>query len=157
MQMEHYQCRNSHYKHNFLHVYDIPYSTHWGRVTHICVSNLTIIGSDNGLSPGRRQDIIWTNAGMLLIGLLETNFSEILIKIITFSVKKMHLKVSSAERRPFWLGLNVLTLSPFWSLIFIMGIPVAKNLNFILTQAPGTLLLTWINFNPSMHEYLHVQ
>ena len=25
--------------------------THWGRVTHICVSKLTIIGSDNGLSP----------------------------------------------------------------------------------------------------------
>ena len=24
---------------------------HWGRVTHICVRNLTIIGSDNGLSP----------------------------------------------------------------------------------------------------------
>ena len=35
--------------------------THWGRVTHICVGNLTIIGSDNGLSPGRRQAIIWTN------------------------------------------------------------------------------------------------
>ena len=32
--------------------------THWGRVTHICVGNLTIIGSDNGLSPGRRQAII---------------------------------------------------------------------------------------------------
>ena len=30
-------------------------STHWGRVTHICVSDLTSIGSDNGLSPGRRQ------------------------------------------------------------------------------------------------------
>ena len=41
--------------------------THWGRVTHICVSKLTIIGSDNGLSPGRRQAIIWTNAGILLI------------------------------------------------------------------------------------------
>ena len=27
--------------------------THWGRVTHICVSDLTIIGSVNGLSPGR--------------------------------------------------------------------------------------------------------
>ena len=48
-------------------------------MTHICVSNLTIIGSDNGLSPGRRQAIIWTNAGLLLIGPLETNFSEILI------------------------------------------------------------------------------
>ena len=32
--------------------------THWGRVTQICVSKLTIIGSDNGLWPGRRQAII---------------------------------------------------------------------------------------------------
>ena len=42
--------------------------THWGRVTHICVGEITIIGSDNGLSPGRCQAIIWTNAGILLIG-----------------------------------------------------------------------------------------
>ena len=80
--------------------------THWGRVTHICVSRLTITGSDNGLSPGRRQAIIWTNAGILLIGPLGTNFSEILIEILTFSFKKMHLRVSSAKRRPFCLGLN---------------------------------------------------
>ena len=82
--------------------------THWGRVTHICVSKLTIIGSDNGLSPDRRQVIIWTNAGMLLIGPLGTNFSEILIGILTFSFKKMRLEVSSVKRRPFCLGLNVL-------------------------------------------------
>ena len=49
--------------------------THWGRVTHICVSKVIIIGSDNGLSPGRRQAIIWTNAGILLIGHLGINFS----------------------------------------------------------------------------------
>ena len=42
--------------------------THWGWVTHICVSKLIITGSDNGLSPGRRQAIMWTNAGILLIG-----------------------------------------------------------------------------------------
>ena len=84
--------------------------THWGRVTHICAGNLTIIGSDNGLSPGWRQAIIWTNVGLLLIGPLGTNFSEILIKILTFSFKKIHLKVSSAKRRPFCLGLNVLTM-----------------------------------------------
>ena len=83
-------------------------STHWGRVTHICISKLTIIGSDNGLSPGRRQDIIWTKAGLLLIGPLETNFSEILIEILTSSFKKMRLKVS--KRRPFCLGFNVLML-----------------------------------------------
>ena len=82
--------------------------THWGRVMHICVNKQTIIGSDNGLSPDRCQAIIWTNAGLLLIGHLETNFSEILIEILTFSFRKMRLKVSSAKRRPFCLGLNVL-------------------------------------------------
>ena len=82
--------------------------THWGRVTHICVSKLTITGSDNGLSPGRRQAIIWINAGILLIRTLGTNFSEILSKIHPFSFKKMHLKMSSAKWRPLCLGLNVL-------------------------------------------------
>ena len=82
--------------------------THWGRVTHICVNKLTIIGSDDGLSPDQHQAIIWTNAGILLIGPLGTNFSEILIEILTFSFKKMRLKVSSVKRRPFCLGLNVL-------------------------------------------------
>ena len=75
---------------------------------HICVVKLTIIGSDNGLSPGRRQAIIWTNAGILLIGTLGTNFIEILIGIQTFSFKKMHLKMSSAKWRPSCLRLNVL-------------------------------------------------
>ena len=83
--------------------------THWGRVTHICVGNLTIIGSGNGLLPGQRQAIIWTNTGILLIGPLGTNFSEILIEILTFSFKKMHLKVSSAKWWIFCLGLNVLS------------------------------------------------
>ena len=63
---------------------------------HICFGNLTIIGSDNGLSPGRQQAIIWTKAGILLIGPLGTNLSEIA------------LKVSSAKLQPFCLGLNVL-------------------------------------------------
>ena len=83
--------------------------THWGRVTHICVGNLIIIGPDNGLSPGRRQAIIWTNAGILLIGSLGTDFIEIWIKIKIFSLKKMRLKMSSAKRQPFCLGLNVLS------------------------------------------------
>ena len=81
-------------------------------MTHICVGNLTNIDSDNGLSPGRRQAIIWTNAGLLLIGPLGTNFSEILIEILTFSLKKMRLKLSSAKRRPFCLGLNELMKMP---------------------------------------------
>ena len=80
----------------------------WDRVTHICVRKLATIASDNGLSPSRRQAIIWTNAGILLIGPLWTNFSEILIEIPTVSLKKMHLKMSSGKWRPSCLGLNVL-------------------------------------------------
>ena len=82
--------------------------THWGRVIHICVGNLVIIGSDNGLSPRRRQAIIWTNVGILLIRPLGTNFSEILIRNQTFSFKKIHLKMLFAKWHPSCLGLNVL-------------------------------------------------
>ena len=88
----------------------ILWLTHWGRETKICVGFLTIIGSDNGLSPGRRQAIIGTNVGILLIGTLETNFSEILIEKYIFSFKKMHHKVSSGKWRPFCLGRNVLSI-----------------------------------------------
>ena len=77
-------------------------------MTHIYAGKLIIIGSDNGLSPGRRQAIIWTNAGILLIGPLGTNFSEILIVIQTFSFKKLHFKTSSANWRLFCLGPNEL-------------------------------------------------
>ena len=77
------------------------YLTHWGRMMDICISNVTIIGSDNGLSPARHQAIIWTNAGILLIGPLGTKFSEILIEILSFSFKQIHLKVSSAK----WLNV----------------------------------------------------
>ena len=66
---------------------------------------------DNGLSPGRRLAIIWANAGVLLIGPLGTNFSEISVEIYTFSLKKMHwiLKMSSGKWRPFCFGLIVLS------------------------------------------------
>ena len=88
--------------------YHYMHINHWGRVTQICVGKLTIIGSDNGLLPWRRQAIIWTNAGILLIRPLGRNFSEIWIGIQTFSFKKKYLKMSSAKWRPFCLGLNVL-------------------------------------------------
>ena len=83
------------------------YWTHWGQMTHICVSKLSIIGSDNGLSSGRPQAILWTNAGILLIGSLGTNFSEIFSEILTFSLKKSHLNIPS-KWHLFCLSLNEL-------------------------------------------------
>ena len=73
-------------------------------MTHICVRNLTIIVSDNSLAP--------TNVGLLLIEPLGTNFSEILIKIHTFSFKEMHLKQSSA-------------IVPFMSLTYMICLSVS--------------------------------
>ena len=72
--------------------------------------NWAIIGSDNGLSPVRRQAIIWTNDGILLIRTLRTNFSEIRNEIHSFSFKKTHFKMSSAKWRLSRLGLNELIL-----------------------------------------------
>ena len=73
------------------------------------VSKLRCIGSDNGLSPGRRWAIIWPNAEILLIGPLGINYGEISIASNTFSSHlKMHLKMSSAKWRLFRFGLNEL-------------------------------------------------
>ena len=96
------------------HVIGIPI-TYSGRVIHICVSKLTIIGSDDGLLPGRCQAIIWTNAGIVLILTLGTNFNEIISENHTFSLKKMHLKMS-AKWWQFCLSLNVITGIPRWQL-----------------------------------------
>ena len=61
---------------------------HWGWVTHICVGKLIIIASDIGLLLWPRQAIIWTNVGILSIGPLGKNFSEILIRIQRFFIQE---------------------------------------------------------------------
>ena len=68
-----------------LSVHHLERLTCRGRVTHICFSRLTIIGSHNGLSPGRRQTTIWSNAGIVLIRPLRTRFSKTSIETHTFS------------------------------------------------------------------------
>ena len=89
-------------------------------MTHICVCDLTIIVSDNGLSPDWRQAIIWTNVGLLSIGTLGTNFSEILIKIQTFSFKKMQLKMSQCVKlnEQKWIPYTYNELMPYLMLAF---------------------------------------
>ena len=76
----------------------------WGRVTHICVGDLTIIGSVNCSSLGWRHAIIRTDAGILLIGPSETDFNEILIKNHTFSSRKFIWKCPLIARfmGPIW-------------------------------------------------------
>ena len=109
---------------HFITTYKILRLTHWCRVTHICVVKLTIIGSNNGVSLGRRQTIIWTNAGILLIGPWGTDFSEILIEIQICLLTKMRAKMSSVQFCPFHFALNVLRDLEWWSMEI--------NIDFIL-------------------------
>ena len=94
-------------------------------MTHICVGSLTIIGSDNGLSHGPREAIIWTNAGILSIGPLGTNYSGILFEIHAFSSRKSIW--TSAKWSPFCPGFNVLSQS-----ILVKG-PLGSSCDSIIT------------------------
>ena len=102
---------------------------------HIWVCKLTIIGSDNGLLPGRRQAIIWTNAGILSIWPLGTNFSGIIIEIYRFSFKKMHLKMPSGK------------------MAAILSRPqcVNKYMQLHMSKITGK----WVNFSQLHYPYLH--
>ena len=86
-------------------------STHKGRVTYICVGNLTTIASEDDLLPSWHQAFIWTCAGILLIKPLRTNFSDILMEIHIFSFTNMQLNMSSIKGWPFCLVLNVVMLA----------------------------------------------
>ena len=133
--------------------------THWGRVTHICVSKLIIIGSDNALSPGRRQAIIWINAGILLIEPLGTNLIETLIEILAFSFKKMCLKVSSAKWWPFCLDLNVL-MSRHWDCAGRTGTRLSHTANTMAadgleTQGARASAAMVLTCSPRIFQHQH--
>ena len=105
--------------------------------------NRVSIGPDNGLSPIRRQATIWTNAGLLLIGTLGTNFSEILIVIHKFPCKKMQLKMSFGKWRPFCTGGDESTV--------IWHLPQNKMLHFKIFLWFFVCLVSSWNRN-SMHN-----
>ena len=106
--------------------------SHWGRVTHMCGSKLTIIGSDKGLLPGWRQAIIWTNTRILLVGPLGTNFSEILNDIDTLLLRKMHLK------KVVWKMATILSWPQYVKYINpISNILAVTALGEFIGQTPG--------------------
>ena len=81
----------------------------------------------------------------MLIGSLGTNFSEILIEILKFSFKKMHLKISSAKWWPFCLGLNV--LMGFYPVV--QGCPSTHSRLVCI----GLWDIAWTNIDPDLSSY----
>ena len=114
-------------------------------MTHICVNKLTIIGSDYGLLPGRRQAIIWINAGMLLIVTLRTNFSEILSEMHAFYFKKIHLDLNMLNLEPpshYCYVITGPTASQITSLTIVYSI-VYSGADQIKHQSSASLAFVW--------------
>ena len=79
-------------------LFSFVWLTHFLLVWHIYPSvNWVSIGSNNGLSPIRRQRHCLNKCWLLSSWPLRTNLSEIWIEIQSFSFMKMHLKMSSAK------------------------------------------------------------
>ena len=126
-------------------------------MTYISVSKVTIIVSDNGLSPGRCQAIIRNNAGILLIGPLGTNFTGILFEIHTFSFKKMLLKLSSAKMAAI---LSRPQCVKWWShKMFVKWVPVVLHgapLYFYPVDLSHNMTLTHCNHNPLVYTAIYL-
>ena len=93
---------------------------------YVCVNIYqAIIGSDNGMSTSWHQAFIRISAGVLLIGTLVTNLSDIWTNLCIFFFMKRLLKMSSAKLWPFCLGLKVSMI------MMIIGLPLYDNLIMI--------------------------
>ena len=105
----------------------------WGDVAGLFV---------NSFSLGQHQAIIWTNAGILIIGTLRTNFSEILSESHTFLFKKMLLKILSVKWWKFCFRLNALTYL-VWE-YFLDNLPDFSDLRYFKN---GVLCCQYLNFD----------
>ena len=111
-------------------------------MTHICVGDLTIIGLDNGLSPGRHQAIIWTNDGIFLIEAIWKNFNEILVEIHSRKcIWKCHMEngglfVSASRifKRPRGQRVEVGTLQEHYSYVIMSA---------MASQITGVSIVYW--------------
>ena len=78
-------------------------------MTQLCARKLTIVGADNGLSPGRHQTIIWTNGGILLICTLgnlkrnsytyiqENEFDNVVSEMVAILSRPQYVKVNMTQ------------------------------------------------------------
>ena len=101
-------------------------------------------------TPGQCLFIIWTNAGILLIGTLGTNFGGILIEIYKIAVKKMYFKLSFAKWRPFCFGLNVSWLKIKFKITVWYKHHTRLN-TVTFTNITHTLVTVWIHIRLKSH------
>ena len=116
-------------------------------------ANWVNIGSANGLSPARCWAITWTNADLLSNGPSGTNFSEIWIATLTFSFRKMRLKMSSAKCRPSCLDISVV----YWFITKLRNSTVLiKYLSIQYLDSAG-YILGYIRYSYTLLSFLGIE
>ena len=131
-------------------------------MTNICVSKLTIIGSDNGLSPGRHQPIIWTNTGLLISGTVQTYFRKIFLFLRKWFSKRhfvegrSYTRIGWVARGPLHLhGISLLThcsrdkMATIPQMTFLNAFSWRKMFEF-------RLKFHWILFQGSNWQYISI-
>ena len=105
----------------------------------VCVDILTIIGSDNGLSPGQRQAIIWTNDRILSIRPLGIRNSYIFIQEYAF--EKVFCKMGVILSQPQCVNFIVSNVPVSTS----VGTAMTSPLHYIHWYSKGLMLVDWFN------------
>ena len=80
-------------------------------MTHACVSKLTIIGSDSGLSSGWRQAIIGNNAELFYLDPLEQTSIKFSIEIHTLSFSRKSIWKCRPENSGHFVNVNSYNLN----------------------------------------------
>ena len=131
---------------------DHVFLTHCDRVTYICFSNLTVIGSDNVLSPSRCQDIIWANAGILLNG--QTSGTFIYFHSIKCIWKKCVCKMAAIMSRPqcikIWICHTTMDITSGVDITFIIFIDYKFWRRYMIARY--ILILIYVCANLVFHE-----
>ena len=115
---------------------------------------VSVIASDNWLSPGRRQAIIWTNAGISFIGPREQTAVKYLSKYI-ISFKDLHFTMSSWKWRPFCLVLNVLS-SSLHLFIWVIYPNSSRLLHWHAVSVKSNHERYWYKYANRVNEYWDV-
>ena len=108
---------------------------HWGRETHICASKLT----------GQHPAVIWTNAGIIIIGTQGTNPSKISIEIHTCVLKMSSAILYQPQCVKVSLGFNDST-----TLLRVCDVIISGHRN--LQKSRGTLSVNQTFLFKKMHS-----
>ena len=132
--------------------------THWCWMTHICISKIIIIGSDNGLSPSHYLNQCWNIVNWNIGNKLQWNCN----RNQYIFIPEMHLKMSFVKWLPTYLSLNVLNglgmgTNVLWTLEACRIVPWSEIQHEPMAHSGGRLNIKMTSYqyrDPHVHDRL---